>query len=507
MPLSSEAVVQRKERKELSLQEKVRVLEMLDGPKVSQSELAKRFGVSQPQICRIIKNKERILAEWCRNTNPGRKRKLEDKGSANNAALLQWFQRRCVPGTASDGVHVPGKANPLSERSLWKPACDASLSWLTSFQAGQKAELGSPLVEKRSREPLEEDHWESTVLPYFLSKYDAANIYACGEAALLFRAVPEDLPVASREEAQDQLTTLLCTNLDASDKRDILVIGKEAQPFGCQGVRQEKVPVTYRVNCQAWMTAAIFTEWLQTFNADMKGKQRKVALFLLQCGAHPYMGLSNVKMVFIPLSPSQFHPLEQGIVQRFKCHYRRRMLTRLLVMIDSRAAASTSKASEHLTLSDAIHTAVQAWSEVCPQTVTDSFRAAGFGSSSRTVAPPADVLRALGFTNQEQFERFVLVDDGLECFGDTEGTEMPKEAQQQREDPAAEPGERMKEGASPLACPSKAEVMESLAKLRRYFERHAVSPSIFQAFYKLEDMVHGLSLAHIQELQAKALHN
>ncbi|NXF14316.1 TIGD3 protein, partial [Smithornis capensis] len=42
----------RKERKELSLTEKVRVLEMLEGPKVSQSELAKRFGVSQPQICR-----------------------------------------------------------------------------------------------------------------------------------------------------------------------------------------------------------------------------------------------------------------------------------------------------------------------------------------------------------------------------------------------------------------------------------------------------------------------
>ncbi|NXU19567.1 TIGD3 protein, partial [Pardalotus punctatus] len=74
----------RKERKELSLTEKVRVLEMLEGPK--------RFGVSQPQICRIIKNKERILSEWHRNGDPERKRKREGKDAALEAALLRWVE-------------------------------------------------------------------------------------------------------------------------------------------------------------------------------------------------------------------------------------------------------------------------------------------------------------------------------------------------------------------------------------------------------------------------------
>ncbi|XP_053121506.1 tigger transposable element-derived protein 3-like [Hemicordylus capensis] len=501
LPLPNETVVQRKERKELSLQEKVRVLEMLEGPKVSQSELAKRFGVSQPQICRIIKNKERILAEWCKNANPGRKRKLEEKGVASNTALLQWFERSCVSSVSPNGMLLQDKAKSLSE-ALGKPEWDAGLGWSTGFKARQKGPLERPLTEKQNGdEQLEEEPWESTVLPCILSKYDPFNIYACGEAGILFRATPEDLAVENREEAKDQLTVLLCTNLDASDKRDTLIVGKKEKPFGFQGVDVEELPVSYRAHSKAWMTTAIFTEWLQKFNEDMQHKQRTVVLFLVQCAVHPYMELSNIKMVFVPPSSPQTHPLEQGVIQNFKCHYRRRMLTRLLVVLDSQASASTGKLSKHLTLLDAVHMIAQAWSEVCPQTITNCFRAAGFGLSPRILAPPVDVVQALGFMNQKQFEQFVLVDEGLECFGDQEeAAEMVKECPEPTCGTAED--EEKAEDLPLLTCPSKTEVMESLAKLRRYFECHSVSPTMFQLFYKLEDMVHGMSLANMQALRA-----
>ncbi|XP_013915491.1 PREDICTED: tigger transposable element-derived protein 3-like, partial [Thamnophis sirtalis] len=351
-PLSGEAVVQRKERKELSLQEKVRVLEMLEGPKVSQSELAKRFGVSQPQICRIIKNKERILTEWGKNANPCRKRKLEDKGPAvGDRAFLQWFERSCGHQFSTEGKLWQEKVTFAGG----EPGLETPLQWPNSSLAKPKTVPRRPLPEKWSRELLEEEddedesRWESTTLPCILSHYDLPNVYACGETGVLFRATPEDLAGRRGSEAHDQLTVLLCANMDGSDKKDVLIVGKAARPFG--GLRGLS-SATYKTNSRAWMTPAIFSEWLQKFNEEMKQQERRVALFVTQCSVHSYAELSNVQMVFMPPHLTWLPPLEQGVVQNFKCHYRRRMLTHLMVKDNGKVSSSTSKVSRFLTLLD-----------------------------------------------------------------------------------------------------------------------------------------------------------
>uniref|UniRef100_A0ABM5GMB0 Tigger transposable element-derived protein 3 isoform X1 n=2 Tax=Pogona vitticeps TaxID=103695 RepID=A0ABM5GMB0_9SAUR len=508
---SSETVVPRKERKELSLQEKVRVLEMLEGPKVSQSELAKRFGVSQPQICRIIKNKERILAEWCKNANPGRKRKLEDKGPPGDAALLQWFQRSCV---STEGMLVQDTAGHPSE-GRERPEGDPGRGRPSSFKAKpMRVGWERHSAGKESGEPVGEEPWESTLLPGVMSKYEPPNIYTCGEVGLLFRATPGDL---AQERREDQLTVLICSNMDASDKREVLVVGKTPKPFGFPRTGgQESPPAAYKASPKAWMTATIFTEWLWTFNAEMQRQGRSVALCLVPCAAHPPTELSNVRMVFLPLRPSRHHPLEQGVIQSFKCHYRRRMLVRLLAGVKGKASSRlTSKLSEHLSLWDALHLVVQAWSEVCPQTITSCFHAAGFSLTPPFPTPPAELVQALGFQSQEQFQQFALVDDGLACFGDHDGARMAKKGPwaserictTAKEEEEEEKGETVAkaEGLPLPPCPTQAEVTESLAKLRRYLEWHSVPLATFQAFYNLEDVVHEMLLASRPASRAEGL--
>ncbi|XP_039225511.1 tigger transposable element-derived protein 3-like [Crotalus tigris] len=505
--LSNEAGVQRKERKELSLQEKVRVLEMLEGPKVSQSELAKRFGVSQPQICRIIKNKERILAEWGKNPNPARKRKLEDRAPpGGDRTFLQWFERSC-------GHPFPADGRLWQEKIAFgggEAGLETTLPWPNGSPAKPKISPRRALPEKWNREVLEEDddedesRWESTTLPCILSHYDLPNVYACGETGMLFRATPEDLASRNGSEGQDQLTILLCANMDGSDKRDVLIVGKAARPFaGLRGLSS----ATYRVQNRAWMTPAIFSEWLQKFNEEVKHQERRVALFVTQCAAHPYAELSNVQMVFMPPHVAWLPPLEQGVVQNFKCHYRRRMLTHLLVKDHGRASSpSTGQLSQFLSLLDAIHLVVQAWSEVCPQTIANSFKAAGFSANPRLLTPPLEVVRALGCKDQDQFEQFVLMDEGLECFGEQDGVDPTRETPREQEPNSARGGggeeeeeeEEKEEESALFSCPSKPDVVDSLAKLRRYLECHAVSPNIFQTFYQLEDLIHALALSDMQ---------
>ncbi|KAL7977839.1 hypothetical protein Chor_010791 [Crotalus horridus] len=504
--LSNEAGVQRKERKELSLQEKVRVLEMLEGPKVSQSELAKRFGVSQPQICRIIKNKERILAEWGKNPNPARKRKLEDRAPpVGDRTFLQWFERSC-------GHPFPADGRLWQEKIAFgggEAGLETTLPWPNGSPAKPKISPRRALPEKWNREVLEEDddedesRWESTTLPCILSHYDLPNVYACGETGMLFRATPDDLASRSGGEGQDQLTILLCANMDGSDKRDVLIVGKAARPFaGLRGLSS----ATYRVQNRAWMTPAIFSEWLQKFNEEVKQQERRVALFVTQCAAHPYAELSNVQMVFMPPHVAWLPPLEQGVVQNFKCHYRRRMLTHLLVKDHGRASSpSTGQLSQFLSLLDAVHLVVQAWSEVCPQTIANSFKAAGFSANPRLLTPPLEVVRALGCKDQDQFEQFVLMDEGLECFGEQDGVDPTRETPREQEPNSARGGgeeeeeeEEKEEEPALFSCPSKPDVVDSLAKLRRYLECHAVSPNIFQTFYQLEDLIHALALSDMQ---------
>ena len=100
----------------LSLAEKIQVLELLDESKMSQSEVARRFQVSQPQISRICKNKEKLLADWCSGTaNRERKRKRESKYSGIDEALLCWYHIARAKAWDVTGPMLLHKAKELAD--------------------------------------------------------------------------------------------------------------------------------------------------------------------------------------------------------------------------------------------------------------------------------------------------------------------------------------------------------------------------------------------------------
>ncbi|XP_064361652.1 tigger transposable element-derived protein 3-like isoform X2 [Dromaius novaehollandiae] len=485
----AEAGAPRKERKELSLTEKVRVLEMLDGPKVSQSELAKRFGVSQPQICRIIKNKERILSEWHQNSNPERKRKREGKDVAVEAALLRWVESARAADLPVNGPLLQVKAKNLAE-ALGKPDFDASSSWLARFKVRHNITFKKPPRDKKDAEQPTAEHWAGAVLPDLLRSYAPSEIYSCGETGVLFRAAPPGAlpaePAARGERAGpgDRLTLLLCTNADGSEKAALLAVGQSAGPRCLRGVNPARMPWTYRASGLARMTAPLFAEWLQEFNEEMQRKGKSVVLFLDKHEAHPYLELSNVRMVFVPPAAALAQPLDRGVIRDLKGHYRRRLLTRL----PWRAGGGAGRAAGQPTLLDALHMLVQAWGDVRPALIASCFRAAGFGPEPGPAAPALGAVRAPGCLSQEQFERFALLDEGLDCFGEPADAEMTEVADW--DGGTASSGEEAEEPAAARPCPSEPQVRESLATLRRYLECRATSPALFQAFYQLEDAVH-----------------
>ncbi|KAM9233058.1 tigger transposable element-derived protein 3-like [Leptosomus discolor] len=449
----------RKERKELSLTEKVRVLEMLEGPKVSQSELAKRFGVSQPQICRIIKNKERILSEWHRHGDPERKRKREGKDAALEAALLRWVGGARPADLPASGPLLQLKAKHLAE-ALGRPDPEPSGGWLARFEARRGFAFKKPPAEKGDAEQPTAEHWAGVVLPGLLRSYAPSEIYACGETGIL---LPAGSP-GKGESAGDRLTLLLCANADGSEKAPLRAVGESPQPRCLRGVNLGQMPWSYRTGSLAGMTAPLFAEWLREFNEGMRRQGKSVLLLLTKHEAHPYLQLSNVRMVFFPPATALAQPLDRGITSDLKGHYRRRLLR----------WPPVERGAGQPTLLDALHMLVQAWGDVHPGLIASCFRAAGFSPDAEAPGP--------GRLGQEQLERRALTDEELERDGEpADGDEGTAE------------GEDAGEAAAVRPCPSEREVWGSLATLRRYLECRATSPDLFQAFYELEDAVHLVS--------------
>ncbi|NWS12532.1 TIGD3 protein, partial [Pachyramphus minor] len=419
---------------------------MLEGPKVSQSELAKRFGVSQPQICRIIKNKERILSEWQRSGDPERKRKREGKDAALEAALLRWVE-------GAHGTELPVGRPLLQLRTkhlagaLGRPGPEPSSGWLARVTAFKKLPAEKGDVEQ----PLAE-HWAGAVLPALLCSYVPSEIFSCGETVV---PLPAGCP-------GEQLTLLLCANASGSEKVPLRALGESPRPRCLRGVNLEQMPWSYRAGSPGGLTATLFAEWLRDFNEGMRRQGKSVLLLLAKHEAHPYLQLSNVRMVFVPPAAGLAQPLDHGIAGDLKGHYRRRLLRWL----------PAERGAGQPTLLDVLHMLAQAWGDVSPGLIVSCFRAAGFipddGAKGTSLSP------GHGLLGREQLERG---GEPAEVDGD--------EGMAEEEDAA--------ELAAVPPCPSEREVWRSLATLRRYLECQATSPDLFQAFYELEDAVHMVS--------------
>ncbi|NXX85331.1 TIGD3 protein, partial [Urocolius indicus] len=316
---------------------------VLEGPKVSQSELAKRFGVSQPQICRIIKNRERILSEWRRQRQPERKRRRDGGDAALEAALLRW-----VEGT---GSFLQLEARQLAE-ALGQPGSEPSTK---------------PPAEGGDVERAVGERWLGAVPPGILRGYAPSQIYACGDTGV---------PLPGGSPGTQRLTLLLCANADGSEKVPLWVLGESSRPRCLQGVNLRHMPWRYRAGCLAAGSALPLAEWLREFGEGLRRRGRSALLLLPQRDAQPCPQPHNVRVVFIP-APAQ--PLERGVTGDLKGHFQRRLLRRL--------------PAGRPTLLDTLHTLAQAWGDVSPELIASCFRAAGFspdaGSASAAALAPA----------------------------------------------------------------------------------------------------------------------
>ena len=80
------------------------------------------------------------------------------------------------------------------------------------------------------------------------------------------------------------------------------------------------------------MTSALYQEWIQQWDSELHLKNRKILLLQDNFSSHIVPdGLQNIHVKnFEPNLTAHIQPMDQGIIQCFKAHYRARYIQRAI---------------------------------------------------------------------------------------------------------------------------------------------------------------------------------
>lgn len=428
------------------------------------------------------------MDEWRGNTNTNMKRKRCGKESAVEEALLKWFQDKRKCHVPISGLVLEEKANEIA-KILNIDDFKATSGWLSRWKSRNQICFKKSHGESADASIENANSWKADVLPTVLKNYELSCIYNCDETALYYRATPDGSLCFKKEKliggkiCKDRLTILCCSNADGSHKLPLYVIGKSKKPRCLRHVKS--LPTTYRANNNAWMTSALFKEWLLDFNKTMRLRNRKALLLLDNCSAHKVdLRLENVTLQFLPAkTTSIMQPLDQGIISLFKRSYRQEVVKKIVASIDTvqKEKLTSLDIAKKISLLCAIHMMNKAWNKVSDKAIVNCFSKCGFimeANHENIHVPDENVSE---WMSVEDFNNFVDFDGSLPPLEDVNIDIQPEpEIVSEEEDDPAE-AENGKTG------PSSTEVFAACETIRQFLE--VQSNVDFSKFYELERQV------------------
>ena len=192
-------------------------------------------------------------------------------------------------------------------------------------------------------------------------------------------------------------------------KEKAVVIWKSENPRCLQRFDKAILPVSYYSQKKAWMTGDILEAILTKLNRRLSSSNRNILLLMDNAGCHPDdlpRKFSNIKVCFLPANTtSTLQPLDLGIIQNFKVHYRRYFLRYVLSKIDE--CDSASEVVKSVDILVAIRWVALAWSQVAAETISKCFRKAGILDEELDVVTRGEV----------DLDPFIEADERMELEG------------------------------------------------------------------------------------------
>lgn len=180
-----------KKRRDLSLKEKLDILDRYCKlPKTSQRNAASQLGVSQPLLCKILKNKDSILSLSKCNENVDSKRNRSGKDPQVESALKLWFKNVREKDARVDGPLMRQKAEDLAKK-IGKQDFKATDGWFNRWKKRENIVYKKTCGEKKDADFVGAEDWLQYEWPKILAEYSPSCVYNADETGLYYRALPE----------------------------------------------------------------------------------------------------------------------------------------------------------------------------------------------------------------------------------------------------------------------------------------------------------------------------
>ena len=370
-----------KKRKVLNLEDRVKVIRLMESGKSSRI-VAEQFGVGRTQIQQTMKRKAELLSDYENNANPESKRRRVTGNEDINVPTWRWFQDASARRAPISGPLIQEQAKIFAEE-MGNTVFKASNGWLESFLKRHNIVFKTMSGERGDVDDSVCEDWKKK-LPDICEGYEPKDIFNMDETGVFFRAgkrttfVVKGSDCAGGKRSKERITVALTASM-TGEKLKPLVIAKSRQPRCFKGIDSSKLPVHYKFNKKAWMNSSVFEVWIKSVDRKMKREGRKILMFIDNAPSHPKMKLDNVKLVFLPPNTtSKIQPMDQGIIQAMKLKFHKRQSRKILAEMEKHKDMCGSELLKQITVLDAIYWVKNSWDEVESSTIVKCFAKCGF---------------------------------------------------------------------------------------------------------------------------------
>lgn len=489
---------QKRKRTNFTLKEKIEIVNAAK-KEPNQSKLAreisKKWGVEVKRTTvKSILSKKNAIEAAIKVGVPSKSMKLRPAHDPKlDAGVLMWLKQARGQSLPVSGDLIKEKAMKLAEL-MHIPNFMASNGWLDNFKKRHGITFKTVQGEAGVVDSQYVLEWQKQVLRPLLGQFSPDDVFNLDETGLFWQLLPNNTMAFRGErctggkKSKQRITLLVGANMSGSEKFPLLVIGNSKRP---RAFKNKEIPVKYKANSKAWMTAELFEETLRAWDGRLGQQKRRVLVCLDNFSGHPpELQLNNIQLVFFPPNTTaNSQPMDQGIIENLKRHYKKFLLCRRLEAMDEEKEFK-------FTLLDALHIVRRAWEQVGKSTIRNCFAKAKFIEEEIQAEPQdeemLEIWEALPTEEKMHGNReielsdFLEVDEHLATGGSFTLEEIAEEMLCSEEPVESEDDEvTFEEEIVPFE-----EARRACSTLRKFMQQRSAEPSVLQACDRLDNKMH-----------------